>query len=298
MATTYLDVFLEKSGYAVHEINTIIVGLSSIEDQTFTKPSNLTISWSTNDPKASARKARQFALKSAIIFIDDALAVYLKGIKDCVDDSILASILSRKNPFYNEDLKNEINIDLRKLLKKLEERKNGKEKDKKYIDLDSADRIRCLPYFFQFPNNYWIPTVILLICWRNRIAHSTSMSQLTQVEVEILKEYAEEISSKYAKIDIGLTIRNFNAGIITLKDFTTFISMTINLVKFIDKSIVPKKGIKLIEEYLKSNEDKRKAFEKIMSHPDKKVKQRKFKSFLKTNMPHLLNTWEEHYPNN
>lgn len=40
-------------------------------------------------------------------------------------------------------------------------------------------------------------------------------------EVEILKEYAEEISNKYAKINIGLNIQNFNSGIITLKDFTT-----------------------------------------------------------------------------
>ncbi len=56
-------------------------------------------------------------------------------------------------------------------------------------------------------------------------------------EVEILKEYVEEISNKYAKIDIGLTIQNFHSGIITLKDFTTFISMTINLERFIDKSI-------------------------------------------------------------
>ena len=55
--------------------------------------------------------------------------------------------------------------------------------------------------------------------------------------------------------------------------------MTINLVRFIDKSIVPKKGIKLFEEYLKSKEDERKVFEKIMSHPDKKVNKESLKVF-------------------
>ena len=36
--------------------------------------------------------------------------------------------------------------------------------------------------------------------------------------MEVLKEYAEEISNKYAKIDIGLTIQNFKSGINT-KEF-------------------------------------------------------------------------------
>lgn len=296
MSTPQLDAFLKKSGYAVHEINTIIVGLSSIENQTYTKPNELTISWSTKDPISSARKARQFALKSAIIFIDDALAVYLKGISSYVDNLILSSILGRKNPFYTDLIKGTVDKDLIKLLKKLEEKKYGKDnKEKKYLDLDSADRIRCLRLMFKLPNEYWIPCVILLICWRNRIAHSASMAQLTQAEVEILDKNKDEIFTKYAKIDIGLTIQNFNSGTITLKDFTTLISMTINMVRFIDMSITPRDGIKLIEEYLKVNAQDRKAYSEIINCPDVKAKQRKFKNFLKTKLPHLLDTWEQHY---
>lgn len=291
MKSPYLEDFLDKIGSAVHNINTIIVGLSSVEEGNYTKPDSLTISWETKDNAASARKARQFMLKSALVFIDDAISNYLKDIRALSRDEIFIALLTRRNPQFIEDLQSKFEKEKPELYKLFDKKniysKKKGETDRLYKNLDSADRLRSLPYFFEFPNKYWIPATILLNKWRNRVVHNVSIAKPEPAELNALITASQRLKENHANIDIKVTINNFENKKITLKDITTLIAISIALVREIDNQIYKKiNTVLLIEKYVISrgliNE-----YNTILSTPNSKVRNRKFERFVKTRITHI-----------
>lgn len=192
MQSPYLNDFLKNVGDAVHSINTIVVGLNSIKSETYEKPDDLTITWKTKDPSFSSARARQFALKSSLIYIEDSLSIYLKDCRPLTDNEILKSILGRANPQFIESqaelFRSKYPRTYHLFDSKNVKAKSGDERDFNYIHISSEDRLRALDEFFEFELKYWIPCVVLLLKWRNKIAHRKSAGKLLPIDIKILED--------------------------------------------------------------------------------------------------------------
>ena len=291
MKSPYLDDFLDKLGNAVHNINTLIVGLSAVEEGKYTKPDSLTITWETKDNIASARKARLFMLKSALIYIDDAISNYLKDIRPLSKDELLVAVLSRRNPQFIDELEDKFKRDKPQLYKLFNSRNTYKKKEgdveRLYKTIDSSDRLRSLKFFFDIPKDYWLPATILLNKWRNRVVHAVSVAIPEKEEINILISSSQELREQHSNIDIQETIDNFENNRITLKDITTLIAISIKLVREIDNQIYKKiNTLSLIESYVKSK-NHIKEYNAIVSNPNEKIKRRKYIRFVKTKITHI-----------
>lgn len=291
MESPFLIDFLKNVGDSVHSINTIVVGLTSIESGNYEKPEDLTITWNTSDNEFSARKARKFALRSALIYVDDALSNYLKDIRVLIDNQILISILSRSNPQFDTNLESTFKIkypityDL--FNKQNQKATSADEKDREYRHISSVDRIRALNEFFEFEKTYWIPCIVMLIRWRNKVVHRTSAGQLTREEITILKNDSVELKDNHANIDIEQTILHFNANEITLKDITTLIAITIRFAREIDKQIFQSVNrIEIVESYVKRKKLSE-IYNSIAGIENEKIRRRKFGCFVTTNISPL-----------
>lgn len=291
MESPFLIDFLKNVGDSVHSINTIVVGLTSIELGDYKKPSDLTITWNTSDNEFSARKARKFALRSALIYVDDALSNYLKDIRVLIDNKILISILSRSNPQFDPMLGSifkityPITYDL--FNKQNQKATSADEKDREYRHISSVDRIRALNEFFKFEKTYWIPCIVMLIRWRNKVVHRISSGQLTREEINILISASKELKVDHANIDIDQTVVHFNSNEITLKDITTLIAITIRFARYLDQQIFQSVNrIEIVESYVKRKKLLG-MYNSIAAIKNDKIRRRKFGCFVKTNISPL-----------
>ena len=291
MQSPYLNDFLKNVGDAVHSINTIVVGLNSIKNGTYEKPDDLTITWKTSDNSFSSTRARQFALKSSLIYIEDSLAIYLKDCRTLTENEILKSILGRTNPQFIEsqvelfrfNYPNTFHLFDNKNVKT----KSADEKEFLYKHISSEDRLRALDEFFNFELKYWIPCVVLLLKWRNKIAHRKSAGKLLPNDIKILEVNSTLIKDNHANIDINKTISNYENNEMTLKDITTFIAITIRFARAIDFQIFKSvNNIKIIEEYVK-RKNLIPDYNSIINLKNQKVRKRKFSNFIITNISHL-----------
>ncbi len=291
MESPFLIDFLKNVGESVHSINTIVVGLTSIESGNYKKPENLTITWNTSDNKFSARKARKFALQSALIYVDDALSNYLKDIRVLIDNKILTSILSRSNPQFDTNLESIFKIKYPKtydLFNKQNQKATSEdEKDREYRHISSVDRIRALSEFFKFDKTYWVPCIVMLIRWRNKIVHRTSAGQLTREEISVLRNASVELKDNHANIDINQTILHFYSNEITLKDITTLIAIAIRFAREIDEQIF--KSVNRIEivEYYVIRKKLLETYNSIATIENEQIRRRKFICFVHTNISPL-----------
>lgn len=291
MESPFLIDFLKSVGDSVHSINTIVVGLSTIESGNYKKPEDLTITWKTSDNAFSARRARVYALKSALIYVDDSLANYLKGIRVLIDNKILQTILTRFNPQFDPDLESTFKAKYPSTFRLFDD-KNKKatspeEKDKLYKHLSSVDRILALNEFFNFEKEYWYPCIVMMIKWRNKVVHQISTGQLSREEINILNQNSVDIKDKHANIDIERTIDHFNKNEITLKDITTLIAITIRYARSIDEQIFQSVDrIEIVESYV----TRKKLIEKynsIANLENESIRKRKFGNFITTNVSPL-----------
>jgi hypothetical protein len=77
MQTPSLRRFLSETGKIVHHLNTIAVGLATVESGAATKPSGLDVRWSPANIGASSRQARAFAVRASIVFVAEVLGAYV-----------------------------------------------------------------------------------------------------------------------------------------------------------------------------------------------------------------------------
>jgi len=216
--------------------------------------------------------------------MDDSFSVYLKDIRELTHNAVLKAILLRKNPQHIEELAEVFKKEHLKIFN-LFNKKN--EPDKKYINIDSSDRIRALESFFTFEELYWIPCALLLNKWRNRVVHSKSTAQLYQNEIKNLTDNSEKIRLNHANIDINRTLSDFDKNEITLKDITTLIAITIRLVRHIDNAIyAAANDIRIVEAYVKRR-GLVNMYNSIVKFNNETVRKRKFAKFITTYISHL-----------
>jgi hypothetical protein len=253
MESEGLKEFLSTVGDAVHSVNTICVGLTSVRSGKAVKPDDLTIGWSTSDPKNSASKARSFALKGSLVFVEEALLKYLDFLKLCTNE--------------NEPLRRALTTE------------------------GAADRVAAVTKHLSIERPYWGPMVVLLVRWRNKVVHNSS-GKLTSNQKKVLLDNRVALKKNHADIDIEKTLEHFGENKITLKDFTTLIAITIRYVRALDSSLEPiidtmyGFGERLKMKGLVSD------YNKIFSHTSKSRREAKLNGFLRTHFPDTLDSFK------
>lgn len=254
MESEGLKQFLNVVGDAVHSVNTLCVGLTSVSQGTAKKPDDLTITWSTQNPGLAAAKARTFALRASLVFVEEALPKYLDFLELCA--------------FEDGKLQNALRIQR------------------------SADRVSEVARLLPQKEDYWEPMVVLLVRWRNRVVHN-SQADLSALQRKKLMSNAEALAKNHANIDIEESLKNFNSNRITLKDFTTLIAITIRFVRSLDEQIEPKiRTLDGFKQRLQER-DLTQTFKQVMSANGEETRRRKFEAFLRTEFSALGDGFEE-----
>lgn len=197
MQTPALRQFLEEVGKVVHHLNSIAVGLSAVERGVAKKPTGLDISWNPADAVASGRQARAFALRSAIVMVSELLGEYIAQVASFPSCNDL--VLPVKG-----------------------------ERDQK---------IEAIAAFFSVTDAELILGALLIVHWRNRIIHRRSKADLTKAQREKFISCKEFLGRSYKNLDPTLLLKHFDSNSPTLKDTSSLVAMTINLVKAVDGAI-------------------------------------------------------------
>jgi hypothetical protein len=239
-----LKTFLLTVGDAVYSLNTICVGLSGLGTGLIEKPDDLTITWETSNPKHAAIKARQYAVKSSLVFVEEALLQYI-------------SYLSQ-NPALDVGFRKSLAVE------------------------GAAEKVRNLSKEANFPEEYWSPIIVLLVRWRNQVVHG-SKSRLKEIEVQALIRNKDKIYEAQSKTNIEETLQNFDAGRITLKDVSTMIAVTIKTLRYVDEKLnLSITTIEQFEQHIKYVE-KQTEYNNIIKANGEETIKRKFFNFIATN---------------
>ena len=244
MKSEGLRQFLKIVGEAVYNLNTICVGLEGVASGTVKKSGNLSITWSTNDPKRTALSARRFAIRSSLVFVEEALSDYVDFISTC---------------------------------------SNQTQKIINACDTEgAAERITKLSKHVKGLEEYWLPFVILLIRWRNKVVHNSS-SNLSPLHRKTILKNSIVINDRHAAIKVEETLNNFDEQKITLKDFSTMMAITIRFVRHIDCELKPtvaeKESFKnqILERGLES------VFKRVIGVNGEEKQKSKFRAFINSN---------------
>jgi hypothetical protein len=208
--TSHYKDFKKLLGSSIHNLNTICVGLEQIDNETIA-PEALTITWHTNDKVNDAKRARRYAINLFLVASVDAIEDYITSIsqyEELLSQKVKQAILNCKSN----------NKGIREQVKEL----FSEVKDNPSIKL------------------YWLPSIRLLIAWRNIIVHrSKAKVQLDLSDEKILLCNKEEIYNIHSKTKIEETIKRFkNKEQPSLKDFSTLFTMLLYAFKEFDTSIV------------------------------------------------------------
>jgi len=196
-------------------LNTVCIGLEGVAKGIVEKPKDMDITWNPADPMAVARKSRRFAIRAALVFVEEALLAYIAHLKrySNLPDSVKKAIDKDGTA----------------------QRKDG-----------AAKKIEKLSKCIEGQKTYWMPLVVLMVRWRNQVIHGGDTKLAPHLK-KIVLEQAEDIRKNHANIDIVRTLDNFDKKVITLKDFTTMIAVTIRFVRHIDENLALK--VESIEDF-------------------------------------------------
>lgn len=243
MESEGLSKFLDIVGDAVYSVNTICVGLASVSSGVAEKPDDLTISWSSSNPETAAAKARVFALRASLVFVEEALLKYLDFLRVCsTDEPKICGALESDG---------------------------------------AAERIIEVSKFLSNAEPYWWPMVVLLVRWRNKVVHH-SRTGLTVHQTKVLLDNSKALKNNHAGIDIAKTLENFESGQITLKDFTTLIAITVRYVRALDEELEPRIHTLEGFEFRLKQRNLVKVFNQVMNANGEATRRRKLKAFLKS----------------
>lgn len=196
MSTPALKKFLESTGHTVHHLNTIVVGLSGVESGRATKPESLDVSWSPADVRTSSRQARQFLLRSTMVFTAGSVSSYVET--------------AAKYPTFF--------------------------RPPDWGDKSNAERLVSLNSALGHPECHELVGTLLLMHWRNRIVHASSNASLSSKQRDKLGAASEIVRSTFKNLDVERLLRDFKTNNPTLKETSSLIAMSIRLLKRIDSS--------------------------------------------------------------
>ena len=260
-SSKYLTCLLTEIGQASHLLTTIIVGLNAVENGQ-EKPDTLNVSWSPSKPKLSARKSALFARKAAILYIAESTLAYFKEIQ--------------KSQLC-EDIKEQLNAP-----------NLGKDERARIIATHCANEQSLDPD---------LSGMMILLRWRNKVAHNDSKEKLKQ-EKDTLLRSKSEIYEKYIHLDVEKLFKSFEENSPKLKEVSCLIAMTINTCRKVDHYIQRKLAdIKTKEDlnnYLFSMNVEQK-IAKIKRETKPSSVEVSIKRLIQTEHPEILNAFLKYY---
>ena len=210
MATPALRQFLDSTGHTVHNLNTIVVGLSGVETAEISKPNSLDISWAPRDLVTSSRQARQFLHRSTMVFVASGVSSYIETVA--------------KYPGFERPLE--------------------------WNELSKSDRLTRLNQMLGYPEDFLLLGTLLLIHWRNRIVHPQSTASLSSRQRDVLKNAAEEISRDFKNLDMEVLLTDFKDDNVTLKELSSLVAMSIRVCKRLDESFPVPQTVDALQSWL------------------------------------------------
>lgn len=195
--TTAFYNFKNSIGGASFLLNTIVVGLDAVE-KGHQKPASVKVKWEPKDPATAARQARKFAIESFIIRAAESLKAYQAAIS--------------KLPQFSE----------------AKSTWNG--------GTSAVEKLRDIARSVLGKDSFLVASGMLLIAWRNQIVHD-DIVKLSSVERNLLRDNNAIIASRYADLDIDRLLVHVIESRPTLKDASSLIAMSINLVNALDEDI-------------------------------------------------------------
>lgn len=214
MESIFLKNYLENVGEAIHCLNTICVGLTSVADGVCNKPDDLVITWNPLDKKVSAIKSRMFAVKATYVFLAESTYQYMESIKKVI---IPPDKLSAYEALKNAD--------------KVEE----------------MLKIGC-----RSESAYRIIMLKMLVNTRNKVVHKRSKAKLSSNEVDILKENVNEIMDKFSSFNVLEALAHLSNNEFTLKDVSSHAANNIYMIRKLDEYFITNiTDISMIETIIK-----------------------------------------------
>lgn len=261
--TRALKAFKKKMGSPVRNLNSVIVGLCAVGKGEAKKPAELAISWEPVDLHRAEFEAREFSIRSLMVFAYDALDHYLNDLGEepsPLRDSRLKSVLRAEKQFEVEgetitsnsidSLASELKgaqadkEKLRKLLKGFTERYSGKSRDPSIRMRLSSLYEHCMQIPVcagrpPMPRPSYFSAIELLIAWRNVLVHDAESDQLGSNALEVLLADKDDLQNLHAGIDISTMIDRYNLRVApSLKEVSTLVSIFMRFVSAIDAVIL------------------------------------------------------------
>lgn len=102
---------------------------------------------------------------------------------------------------------------------------------------DRSEKLEAVARHFLLAESHLFLGPLLLIHWRNRVIHHSSNASLTKEQQEKLTEHAPLLAEEYKNLDPCLLLNHFYKNSPTLKDVSSLVAMTINLVKKLSSNV-------------------------------------------------------------
>ena len=251
MPTPALQPFLDSTGRIVHHLNTIVVGLSSVEAGHATKPAGLDITWAPKDLVTSSRQARAFAMRSTLIFLAEEINSY-------IDQITKYPGLTRTNDW------------------------DSKKK---------ADRLVAVQRQLKIEDDFLLVGAVLIAHWRNRNVHGQSGAKLTEAQRKILLDAKETLKSDFKNLDVQRLLDDFEKDSPSLKDTSSLVAMAIRFVKRLDESIPEPSSADEVNQWLVALGLKEQIERVSRVAAAKGKEDVGVATFIRTNCPELLNSY-------
>lgn len=210
--TPALLAFRQLAGDANRFLNTQLVALETLKSATPVRPPDLVIPWTLPAVEAEWVETRNFALRSTMVSVVDALDQYLR-------------VLSRVRGLVLDDLRDDLNGRRRAAL------------DRRPT-LPERVVALCDSYPDVVPEQH-LSAIELLANWRNRIVHRNSKDKLSSHSRKILLTASKYFRDEHGGADIASAIARFdNDAPPSLSDLSTMIASAHRLVTAMDEHLL------------------------------------------------------------
>jgi hypothetical protein len=204
--------FRRSAGDANRLLNTLLVGLETLEHSTPVKPGDLVVAWSKPNTGAEWLETRNFALRGTMVALVDALDRYL---------CIISRIEGLTAPELDDPL-------------------NGRKGPRDDRRPTLSERVAALcSHYSGAVHPAYVLAVTLLVAWRNQFAHFEHKGGLSRTERLQLLTHAVFFQTNFGGADIRRALERYDAREPpTLGDLSTLIAASQRLVKDIDEHLL------------------------------------------------------------
>lgn len=202
--------FKGATGQTNHFLITILVGLEGVAEGKVESTPSFSTTWAPLDPEASARRSREFALASTLVFVADCLDSYLKDLSDSFPIEVPASLF---------DVMDETG----------RVRRGG-----------LAERVNSLGQHFGVDRTT-TAMVECAIVSRNRAAHASRNIKLDPSTAGVLRTASARLLDEYQRLEVEPLVdklRSSSPSGLTFKETASILRAVHNFVQQVDHAVL------------------------------------------------------------